>query len=306
MAFNRIVAPPAPIDSETLTAQMVGIGMNFAAPPTPEPNIEDTIFLAGIEGVEKDDLRVLAVLVTWFGIHASWVNADRLTNLVAAETSGRVRALWSALALWQKGDRRFARLGALYTGPRQGLGAGSDYHVQRYGEDIRFNGSPVRVAANTLRDRVADVLQPSVLARQHLAYRYRIMMGPSYRPDMWAALERDPHLTAAALARKTVWLLRHGLASASGLRVHSRCFIPRFQHPIGTERASKIGISASRIDAQIGPPMRPGATACDGFRSERAARLEADREDVNSTKYLRRCSLPEMDLRSPRRIEPGL
>jgi len=35
-----------------------------------------------IEAVSRDDHRVLAVLTTWFGIHAPWVNADRLTALV--------------------------------------------------------------------------------------------------------------------------------------------------------------------------------------------------------------------------------
>lgn len=215
MAFSRIVAPPAPVDSEALTAQMVGIGMNFAASPAPEPNIEDTILLASVEGVEKHDLRVLAVLVTWFGIHASWVNADRLTNLVITEKSARVRALWSALALWQKRDRRFARLEVLYAGPRHDVvAAGTDYQIRRHGEDRRFEASPIRVAANVLRDRVVDVLQPSVLAGRHLAYRYRIMMGPNYRADMWAALEHDPELTAAALARKT-----YG-SFASAWRVH--------------------------------------------------------------------------------------
>src|SRR5215469_5295035 len=135
MAFNRIVASLAPIDSEAFTSRMVGIGMNFAASPALEPNIEDTILLASVEGVEKHDLRVLAVLVTWFGIHAPWVNADRLTNLVAAEKSARVRALWSALALWQKRDRRFARLEVLYAGPRHDVvGAGTGYQIQRYGE----------------------------------------------------------------------------------------------------------------------------------------------------------------------------
>jgi hypothetical protein len=87
---------------------MVGIGMGFAAPAAVEPNIEDTLFFASVEAMERDDLRVLAVLVTWFGVHARWVNADRLTRLVAAQGTARVRALWSALATWQAKDRRFA------------------------------------------------------------------------------------------------------------------------------------------------------------------------------------------------------
>ena len=44
---------------------------------------------------------------------------------------------------------------------------------------------------------------PEKIARQHLALRYRIMMGPGYRADMWAALDLAPDLTATQLARKT-------------------------------------------------------------------------------------------------------
>jgi hypothetical protein len=43
---------------------MTGIGMNFAASSFPGPNIEDTLLFASIESMEKNDLRVLAVLVT--------------------------------------------------------------------------------------------------------------------------------------------------------------------------------------------------------------------------------------------------
>lgn len=204
MAFSRAFAPSPLVQPDELTSRMVGIGMNFAAPPVPEPNIEDTILFASIEGIEKYDLRVLAVLLTWFGIHAAWVNADRLTKLVAAQGSPRVRAFWSAVARWQKRDRRFARLASLYVEPRLDLiETGTEFQVKRHGEDSRFEGSAIRVAANVLRDRVADVLQPVDLARRHHAYRCRVMVGPSYRADMWAALEEEPTLSAAALARRT-------------------------------------------------------------------------------------------------------
>jgi hypothetical protein len=209
---------------------MAGIGMNFTASPSAEPNIEDTILFASIEGVDNYDLRVLAVLVTWFGIHASWINADRLIKMVEAQSSPRLRAFWSALASWHKKDRRFARLARLYVGQRQDLiETGTDFQVRRHGEDPRFQGSPIRVAANALRDRTSDVLQPAVLAQRHSAYRCRVMMGPSYRADMWAALERDPTLSAAELARRTygsfatAWhvkrefrLLSHGVSPPSG------------------------------------------------------------------------------------------
>jgi len=35
---------------------------------------EDTLLAASVEGMERDDLRVLAVLVTWLGIHHPWIN----------------------------------------------------------------------------------------------------------------------------------------------------------------------------------------------------------------------------------------
>jgi hypothetical protein len=204
MSFSRTLTPSTAVTGDLLTSYMTGIGMNFAATPFAEPNIEDTLLFASIEGMEKYDLRGLAMLVTWFGIHAPWVNADRLTKLVAAQSLPRVRALWSALARWQKKDRRFTPLANLYVGPRTDLSkTGTEFQVARHGEDPRFEGSPVRVAANILRDRASDVLQPAELATRHHAYRSRVMMGPSYRADMWAALEEDPTLSVAALARRT-------------------------------------------------------------------------------------------------------
>ena len=204
MPFNRAILPIAPAAADALTSAMVGIGMNFAAPAATEPNIEDTLLFASVEGMAGSDLRVLSVLVTWFGIHAPWVNADRLTKLVAAQKFNRVRAFWSALARWQAKDRRFNRLAKVYEGPRiELLTTGNAFQVKRHGEDRRFAGGPLRAPANVLRDRAADVLEPGKLARRHLAYRRRVMMGPSYRADMWAALENDASLSAAALARKT-------------------------------------------------------------------------------------------------------
>jgi hypothetical protein len=46
MAFSRAFAPAPLVHADGLTSRMVGIGMNFAASPVPEPNIEDTILFA--------------------------------------------------------------------------------------------------------------------------------------------------------------------------------------------------------------------------------------------------------------------
>ena len=226
MAHSRALAPARAPSADALTADMVGIGMLVGGAGSRNPNIEDTLLFASIEGMERGDLRVLAVLVTWFGVHLGRVNADRLTRLVGLQESKRVSAFWSALARWRASDRRFARLGRAYRGPRVDLlTAGTAFQIARHGEDQRLAGSTLRAPAKLLRDRPADVLTPAELARRHRAYRWRLVIGPSYRADMWAALEREPTLPAAEVARRTygsfatAWQVRRDFStwrSASG------------------------------------------------------------------------------------------
>jgi hypothetical protein len=198
---------------------MAGIGMNFAATPEAEANIEDTLVAASVEAMEHDDLRVLAVLTTWLGVHHPWVNVDRLFRAVGALEAARVRAFWASIGRWLSKDRRFARLAGLYRGQRIDLlPVGTAFHIRRAGEDERFAGAPLRVPANVLRDRAADVLTPAELAPRHRTYRQRVLMGPTYRADMWAALEQNPSLPAAELARRaygsfaTAWQVKHDRA----------------------------------------------------------------------------------------------
>lgn len=204
MAFKRLTCPRLTLEGEALTAAMVGVGMAFAAEATLNPNIEDTLLAASIEGMEHDDFRVLAMLMTWLEVHAAWINADRLTFLVGQHPGERVRAFWSAVAHWRAKDRRFTRLAKTYEGPQLNLLAtGTDFHLRRLGADSRFAGGPLQVPAGVLRDRKGNVLTPIELARCHEAYRHRILLGPSYRADMWAELDQKPSLSAAELARHT-------------------------------------------------------------------------------------------------------
>jgi hypothetical protein len=205
MAHRRSIAPVQPMGEHELTSALVGIGFQLAAPaPAKEPNIEDVIFAASEEGMERDDLRVLALLATWLGVHAPRVNADRLTRLVFASASPRVQAFWSAVGQWRKSDPRFRRLASLHAGERVHLlRVGGDFQVARRGEDPRFVGTALIVPAGVLRDRSEDVLSPAKLSRRHAGYRCRVLMGPTYRADMWAALQLDPDLTPAELARRT-------------------------------------------------------------------------------------------------------
>ncbi len=203
MAFSRATAPePTPAPDE-LTARMVGIGMNFAARAEVDADIESTLLHASVLGMDDGDLRVLAVLTTWLGMHHTHVNADRLVRLVGAHPSERVRAYWSAVATWLKKDRRLARLvGAYEEAPLELLPTGTAFQILRRGEDERFTGAKLRVPKGTLRDRPEDVLSPEILVRRHAGYRNRVLMGPSFRADVWTALEHAPDLSIADIARK--------------------------------------------------------------------------------------------------------
>jgi len=202
MAYRRSAEPNLP-QGEALTAAMVGIGVGFAAAAAKEPNIEDTLLAASIEGMERDDLRVLSALTTWLSVHHQRVNADRLIRIVSTRGELRVLAYWAAIAHWLNADRRLSRLAEL--APKQRvhlLRAGSAFQLKRRGEDPRFEGSPLVVPQGVLRDREADVLTPQQLAARHRGYFQRVQMGPSYRADLWALLESEPTLSPTKLARR--------------------------------------------------------------------------------------------------------
>lgn len=203
MPFSRPIAREAMPAADELTARMVGIGMNFAAKPEACADIEGTLLHASALGMDEGDFRVLAVLTTWLGVHHPRVNADRLIRLVGSHPSGRVRAYWAAVATWLVKDRRFARLISHYGGPRVDLlPTGTAFQIKRHGEDARFVDTPLRAPVGALRDRPADVLRPEVLVRRHPGYRNRVLLGPSFRADVWTVLEDAPELPVAEVARR--------------------------------------------------------------------------------------------------------
>jgi len=109
----------------------------------------------------------------------------------------------AAFAHWLSKDRRFARLARLYGGPPVDLlPVGTDFEITRRGEDERFTGAVLRVPAGTLRDRDVDVLSPTVLVRRHAGYWNRVLMGPTWRADVWTVLEGEPDVSVAEAARR--------------------------------------------------------------------------------------------------------
>lgn len=203
MAYSRANTPEPVPTPDQLTARMVGIGMGFAAKGDADADIESTLVHASNIGMNDGDLRVLAVLTTWLGVHHAHLNADRLVRRVLADPSERVRAYWAAMADWLEKDRRLARLTTAHAGaPIDLLPTGTEFQLARRGEDERFTGSSLRVPKGVLRDRLEDVLTPEVLVRRHAGYRNRVLMGPSYRADVWTVLERAPELSIAEVARR--------------------------------------------------------------------------------------------------------
>lgn len=203
MAFSRLPNQvPMPMPA-VLTARMAGIGMNLATKAEAEADIEGTLLQASVVGMEEGDFRVLAVLTTWLGVHHAHLNADRLVRLVGAEASERTRAYWAAVAWWLQKDRRLARLASSYAGPSQELlPIGTDFQIQRRGEDARFEGSKLRVPQGTLRYRLEDVLSVEDLVRCHAGYRNRVLMGANWRADVWTVYQQAPEAKVADIARR--------------------------------------------------------------------------------------------------------
>jgi hypothetical protein len=206
---------------------MVGIGMNFAAKPQADADIESTLVHASAAGMVDGDLRVLSVLTTWLEVHHAHVNADRLVRLVRAHPAGRVRAYWAAIATWLKKDRRFARLAGAYKGPPVDLlPTGTEFQIKRRGADERFADSALRVPLGTLRDRPEDVLAPNALVRRHAGYRNRVLMGPSFRTDVWTVLEQAPELSVAEVARRAACSFATAWQAAQDFRLLREAKIP--------------------------------------------------------------------------------
>lgn len=91
----------------------------------------------------------------------------------------------------------------------------SDFLLKRDGEDPRFKETSLIVAAKNLRHRPRDIVSPEQLAKAHRGYHYRLLIGPTYRADIMALLEKNPYLPAAELARQcyssfsTAWQAKH-------------------------------------------------------------------------------------------------
>lgn len=202
MAFSRELGLENLPSGATLTRDLIGIGFALGGQGSVAPPFERTLVAASREGILLPDFRVLSLLCLWLERHSAQLNADLLTRLVRLIKEPRIRGFWAGVGGWLKKDRRFIHLQKLYRGPRITLpDTGADFQISRHGEDPRFKKTSLKVPANLLRRRDSDVMTPVELAKTNRHYHYRILIGPTFRADLWAHLEADPALSPADLAR---------------------------------------------------------------------------------------------------------
>ena len=180
-----------------------------------DPNIEVSIVSASVEAVNNKDNRIGGLLVDWITAHYLRINADRLTKFVCRLSDSEykfVKIFWCANAqrLFMK-DQRFKRLSELYKGRRINFAdrflknrkqKTTKLLIEIKGEDERFKKTCIRVPKGYFSERPNQIFPVSVVAKNHLPFRYRVMMGPSYRADLWALLDNAPSISAYALGKK--------------------------------------------------------------------------------------------------------
>jgi len=205
MSFSRPTLPL--LTGHALHAAMRSIGFRIGslARSTEPADIEVTL-ASGVVSAMPHDYRLLGVIVAWLDVHHGRVNVPRLGRVLAhSKADALVRAFWSAAGTWLgRSDARWRVLTRLYRGARLDLDDPEVTRVQlaRVGPDPRFEGSALRVYAKLLRSRAADVDDVVQLASHHPVYLRRVQLGPTYRADVWAALDRDRQASAAEIARR--------------------------------------------------------------------------------------------------------
>src|SRR3990167_4130749 len=215
MTFKRTIIPEFYPSGDELTSCLIGIGFRLFGKPVQNPNIEDTLVAASIEGL-KGDWRVQSLLVDWLKVHADKVLADRLVNLVLnldQKEFKHVRIFWAAFAQIRHHDIRFKKLLSLVSSRRIGIaGENRSFLIQRNGEDSRFAKTCLRVPSKLLRHRPEDILTPAELVQVHQSYRFRVLIGPNHRADMFAQMELNQNVSTYALAKQCYGSYRTAMA----------------------------------------------------------------------------------------------
>ena len=193
------------ITGNTLTESMVGIGMLFGGGARNDPNIENTIFSAVYHGIHNQDFRVLSMATLWLEKHTFILNASRLVKLINKhEEQDLFFRYWVAFSQWYNADCRFNSLRKkISEDSKRGISSGAEFLAKRNGIDLRFKNTCLIVPNKMLEKKDWLILSPKKMTEHHSDYRWRLIIGPSYRADMWSLLTQDHSLKPSDLAKKT-------------------------------------------------------------------------------------------------------
>jgi hypothetical protein len=203
MGFKRVFSINEYPRGAELTGKLIGIGFKIGGIKEENPNIEDTIIAAAIEGM-TGDFRTLSLLTDWLLVHAEILNVERLYKALKNLNNQRVNAYFASIGWQIKKDPRFKKIESLYKGQKLFLDTNQSYEflVSRNGEDRRFEKTKLIVANGSLRSRPVDIATPREMVQMHKDYYYRTLIGPSFRADMVSCFLRERNISAADLARR--------------------------------------------------------------------------------------------------------
>ncbi len=204
MGFSRVFRDETYLDGDNLTKSLVGLGFLLSSESKKNVNIEHCLISLIKESFSNDlayDLRLLALLVNWLEIHISQVNANRLIKLIEHLNNPKASRFLAAVFEYLS-DVRFKKFITNYS-PKKRVQflKSSSFLVKKNGEDIRFKNTKLIIHSKALPNRPDLIMSLSLLAKSHLYYRYRVLLGPTYRSDIIANLSIDESLSPAELAR---------------------------------------------------------------------------------------------------------
>ena len=199
MAHKRELQAP----DEDITSLLSGIGCSLGAESYKNADIEYTLFLASEESLKQLDFRILGLIVQWVDIHDSYLNHPRLLRFIKTAASITQR-FWRAIAQWKQENRKWSKFLLLeaQSSHFELLPVGTEFQIQRKGEDPRFENTDLRIPNGVLRAREGDILSQKQLIRFHRTYANRVRFGVCLRADLWSLLEEDSSLTPTQLAKK--------------------------------------------------------------------------------------------------------
>lgn len=204
MGFTRIFKRDDYLSGQELNKALVGLGFLLSSNSKKNMNIEH-ILISIVKEVFSDglayDLRLLGLFVNWIEVHSSQINANRFIKLTYALKSPLAIKFLAGVFEYVK-DVRFKKFVAENSPKRRvHFLKNSNFLLKKNGEDKRFKGTRLIVHSKALPNRPELILSPELLSKKHLYYRYRVLLGPTYRADIIAHLTVDENLSPAELAR---------------------------------------------------------------------------------------------------------